>query len=67
MLNIYTAKKSKSGKYVNVTLINGDKDKRKYYTTCVELDNKEKSVQAQIKNGYAYIKVKIAEEKDDII
>lgn len=62
MLNIYTAKKSKSGKYINVTLIQGEQDKRKYYTTCVELDNDKKNVQAKIKGDYVFIKIKVSHD-----
>lgn len=65
LLSFYTARISKSGKYVNVTLIDECIDGSKiYYNACVKLDNSGK-VKANIKDGYAYIKIKLAEDKKD--
>lgn len=37
LLSIYTARISKSGKYLNLTLVEGEGDTRQFYTACVKL------------------------------
>lgn len=64
LLSFYTARISKSGKYVNVSLIEELNGTKVYYNACVKLDNSGK-VKANIKDGYAYIKIKLAEDKKE--
>ena len=42
MLSIYGCRKSKSGNYLNVTLIGNEGEKKVYFTACVKLDNSGK-------------------------
>lgn len=48
MLSIYGCRKSKSGNYLNVTLIGNEGEKKFYYTACVKLDNSGK---VKVKEG----------------
>lgn len=53
MLSIYGCRKSKSGSYLNVTLVRNEGEKKSYYTACVKLDNSGK------------VKAKEGKTKDD--
>lgn len=57
LLNIYGAKVSKNGERLNVTLVRGEGDKKEFFTACVKFENAK--TLAQIKEGYAYIKIPI--------
>ena len=43
LLTIYGARISKSGKYINLTLVNGEGETKQFYTACVKIDNKAKT------------------------
>ena len=60
LLSFYTARISKSGKYVNVSLVEELNGNKVFYNSCVKLDNSGK-VKAKIEDGYAYIIIKLAE------
>ena len=47
LLNIFNADITGDGKKVLITLVSGEGDNRKYYKTCVKLDNTQK-VKAEI-------------------
>ena len=54
MLTIYGCRKSKSGNYLNVTLVHNEGEKKSYYTACVKLDNsgKVKAKEGKTKEGH---------------
>lgn len=60
LLNIYGGRKSKKGKHLNVTLIREEGEEKKYFNTCVVLEefvtDKTKPY-AVIKDEYAFIKI----------
>lgn len=43
LLTIYGARISKSGKYINLTLVNGEGKTKQFYTTCVKIEKKAKT------------------------
>lgn len=54
VLTIYGCRKSKSGSYLNVTLVRNEGEKKSYYTACVKLDNsgKVKAKEGKTKDGH---------------
>lgn len=42
LITIYGARVSKSGKHINLTLVEGEGNQRKFYTACVKLDDQAK-------------------------
>lgn len=54
MLSIYGCRKSKSGAYLNVTLVRNEGEKKSYFTACVKLDNsgKVKTKEGKTKEGH---------------
>ena len=42
LLTIYGARLSKSGKHINLTLVEGEDAQRKFYTACVKIDEESK-------------------------
>ena len=54
MLTFYGCRKSKSGNYLNVTLVRNEGEKKFYYTACVKLDNsgKVKTIPSKTKEGH---------------
>jgi hypothetical protein len=54
MLTIYGCRKSKSGNYLNVTLVRNEGERKTYYTACVKLDNsgKVKTKEGKTKEGH---------------
>ena len=54
MLTIYGCRKSKSGSYLNVTLVRNEVEKKVYFTACVKLDNsgKVKAKEGKTKEGH---------------
>lgn len=42
LLTIYGARLSKSGKHINLTLVEGEGNERKFYTACVKIDENSK-------------------------
>ena len=54
MLTIYGCRKSKSGKYLNITLVRNEGEKKSYFTACVKLDNsgKVKTKEGKTKEGH---------------
>ena len=54
MLTIYGCRKSKSGSYLNVTLVRNEGESKTYYTACVKLDNsgKVKAKEGKTKDGH---------------
>ena len=70
LLSIYGARVSKSGKYVNITLVKGEGDAKTFYTTCVKLDKTAKTY-AKLKDDKAFIVVPLLKNdkeksKDDL-
>lgn len=71
LLTIYGARKSKNGKYINLTLISGEGQDKQFYTACVKFDN-SKRVSGRIEDDAAVIFVplltdnkKATEEMDE--
>lgn len=64
LYSVYGARISKSGERVNVSLVKGQGDTKTWACISVKLDNKEAKVQAQIKNGFAYIKIPLLVEDE---
>ena len=56
LLSIYGARVSKSGKYINITLVKGEGDAKTFYTACVKLDKTAKTY-GKVKDNKAYIVV----------
>lgn len=54
MLTIYGCRKSKSGSYLNVTLVRNEGESKTYYTACVKLDNsgKVRAKEGKTKDGH---------------
>lgn len=42
LLTIYGARLSKSGKHINLTLVEGENEQRKFYTACVKIGEQSK-------------------------
>lgn len=69
LLSIYGARVSKNGDRLNVSLVKGEDDNKEWYTTSVKLDGSNKC-KVTIKDGFAYIKVPMLEDKkkkEDVI
>ena len=43
LLTIYGARLSKSGQHINLTLVEGEGDKKQFYTACVKVDEEAKT------------------------
>lgn len=70
LYSIYGARFSKSGKRVNVSLVKGNDDDKEWACVSVKLDNPDGKIQAQTKNGFAYLKIPMLvenEEKQDTL
>lgn len=65
LFNIYGARKSKDGSKLNVTLIRGHEDTKEYATISLKLDDKQSKTKATIREGYAYIKIALLEDKKE--
>lgn len=64
LYSVYGARISKSGERVNVSLVKGQGDAKTWACISVKLDNPEAKVQAQVKNGFAYIKIPLLVEDE---
>ena len=64
MYSIYGARMSKSGERVNVSLLTGKGDDKQWACVSVKLDNPDGKIKAQIKDGYAYIKIPLLVEDE---
>lgn len=62
LLSVYGARTSKSGKYLNLSLVKGEGDEKTFYNACVKMEN----VKLNDKDGYAVIKVKLLKESKHI-
>ena len=63
LYSVYGARKSKSGERVNVSLVKGEGDNKEWACVSVKL-NSDGKIKAQIKDGFAYIKVPLLEEDE---
>ena len=63
LLNIFGAKVSKDGNKLVLTLVSGENDKKRYYNTCIKLDNSQ-STKVELIDEYAVIKVKLLKQKE---
>ena len=64
LYSVYGARISKSGERVNVSLVKGNNDDKQWACVSVKLDNPNGKVQAQVKNGFAYIKIPMLVEDE---
>lgn len=64
LYSVYGARISKSGERVNVSLVKGKNDDKQWACVSVKLDNPDGKVQAQVKNGFAYIKIPLLVEDE---
>lgn len=60
---IYGARLSKDEKRVNISIVCGEDDNKQWGTISIKLGNTTTKTKATIKDGYAYIKVPMLEEK----
>lgn len=60
---IYGARLSKDEKRVNISIVSGEEDAKQWGTISIKLGNTTTKTKATIKDGYAYIKVPMLEEK----
>lgn len=70
LYSVYGARISKSGERVNVSLVKGNGDDKQWACISVKLDNPDGKIQAQTKNGFAYLKIPLLvedEEKKDAL
>ncbi len=65
LLTIYGARLSKSGKHINLTLVEGEGENKRYYTACVKVDADAKT-HGSIKGNEAHIVVPMLEKPKDI-
>ena len=65
LLSIFGAKVSKDGKKLVLTLVSGEDENKKFYNTCIKLDNSQKTHAKVEKDGkHAVVKVKMLEERE---
>lgn len=64
LYSIYGARMSKSGERVNVSLLKGKGDEKQWACVSVKLDNPDGKIQAQTKNGFAYLKIPLLVEDE---
>ena len=62
--SIYGARLSKTGNHVNITLVSGEKDKREWVNCSVKIDSNAR-ISAKVKDGFAYIKIPILQDRQD--
>lgn len=60
---IYGARLSKDEKRVNLSIVCGEDNHKKWGTISIKLGNTTTKTKATIKDGFAYIKVPLLEEK----
>ena len=65
LLTINGARKSKNGKYINLTLVSGEGQDKQFYTACVKFDN-SKRVSGRIDEDTAIIFVPLLTEKSQV-
>ena len=65
LLSIFGAKVSQDGKKVVITLVGGENENKKYYNTCVKLNNQQKT-HAKIDGDYVLVKIPMLKEKVEI-
>lgn len=61
LLTIYGARLSKSGQHINITLVEGEGENKRYYTTCVKVDGDAKT-HGHIEGNKAHIVVPMLKE-----
>ena len=65
LLTIYGARLSKNGHYINLTLVEGEGDQKRFYTACVKTDEQAKT-HGHIEDNEAHIIVPLlSSPKDD--
>ena len=67
LLTIYGARVSQNGNKINLTLVEGEGDKKQFYTACVKIDEDAKT-HGSIENNKAIIVVPLlnTEKQDNI-
>ena len=67
LLNVYGARVSKNGKHINLTLVEGEGDKKQFYTACVKIEPTDAKISGEIDiaNSYAIINVPLLEGKKE--
>lgn len=65
LLSIFGAKVSADGKKVVITLVSGEYENKKYFNTCVKLNNQQKT-HAKVEESGSYVLVKIPMLKERI-
>lgn len=67
LLSIFGAKVSQDGKKVVITLVGGENDGKKFYNTCVKLNNQQKTHAKIDEDGkYVLVKIPMLEDKQPI-
>lgn len=67
LLSIFGAKVSQDGKKVVITLVGGEKENKKYFNTCVKLNNQQKTHAKIDESGkYVLVKIPMLEDKEPI-
>lgn len=62
---IFGARKSKNGERVNVSLVKGNDDNKEWSTITLKLAGESKTVAAKIKDGFAYLKIKMLADREE--
>lgn len=66
LINFYTSRLSKDGKKVVITLIEGEGEKRKFYTAVIKLDSEAKINATIDENGNVQIEMPLSKyEKEE--
>ena len=65
LLSIFGAKVSRNGKRLVLVLVSGEGEARKYYNSCIKLDNSQKTHAKVEEDGlHALIKVEMLQNND---
>lgn len=67
LFTIYGARLSKDEKRVNITIVTGEDEAKQWGNISVKLGATNTKTKAVIKDGYAFIKVPLLEDKKDEI
>lgn len=66
LLSIFGAKVSTDGTRLVITLVSGEDDNKKFYNSCVKLDNSQKTrVKVDETKGVAYVEIKLLKPYDN--
>ena len=66
LLSIFGAKVSTDGTKLVLTLVSGEEDNKKFYNSCIKLDNSQKTrVKVDEEKQVAYLEVKLLKPKKE--